>query len=68
MWSKDWLTTIACLYISSTVNAAESTLVINDVSWAPYFFIEDNSQRLGIAKQYWNPSNMGSLLSNIQFG
>ena len=48
------LAVILSAAVNLTASAKEKTIIINDVPWAPYFFIGDESEQLGIAKEILN--------------
>jgi polar amino acid transport system substrate-binding protein len=54
MLSKCWVTIILFLCISFAVSATERTIIINDVPWPPYFFIDAKDDEVGIGKEILN--------------
>ena len=54
MISKSKVAVFLFLYLSCVVGATERTIIINDVPWPPYFFIDPKGDELGIGKEIIN--------------
>jgi len=54
MLSKFVLAIIIIISITHVANSTERTVTINEVSWPPYFFVDDHSKQLGIGKELLN--------------
>jgi polar amino acid transport system substrate-binding protein len=54
MISKCWVIIILFLCVSCKASATEHTIIINDVPWPPYFFIDPKGDEFGIGKEVLN--------------